>query len=151
VTHRLTIAVAESVTCGRLQAKIGERPNLSELFRGGVTAYSIDQKVKLLGIDAKHASRTNCVSPRVTDEMAMGVCSLFGVEIGIATTGCADSPARGKAPFGFWSLCRNDGSCLKIVARGKLTGTQKDSRRIMQKKIADHAFQALIRYLNNET
>jgi nicotinamide-nucleotide amidase len=145
--HRLTIGVAESVTCGQLQARIGAQPELSELLKGGITAYSIDQKVKLLGVDAGHASKCNCVSARVADEMASGVCCLFGVEVGVATTGYAESPDKKKAPSAFWSVCSNDGSCLKIVKRGRVVGTRRMSRTAMQARIADKAFDALTRFL----
>jgi len=145
--HRTTIGVAESVTCGRLQAKVGEHPDMSEIFKGGITAYSIDQKVKQLGVDAAHASQTKCVSARVADEMARGVCCLFGVELGIATTGYAEPPARGALPFAFWSLCHNDGTCLKIVRRGKVIAQRGMSRSAVQKLIAEKAFEALQGYL----
>jgi nicotinamide-nucleotide amidase len=145
--HRLTIGVAESVTCGRLQARIGGKAELSELLKGGITAYSIDQKVKLLGVDADHASKCNCVSAKVADQMAAGVCCLFGVEVGIATTGYAESPDKKKAPFAFWSLCSNDGSCLKIVKRGRVLGTQRMSRAAMQGRIAEKAFDALTTFI----
>jgi nicotinamide-nucleotide amidase len=148
--YRLTIAVAESVTCGHLQAKIGAHPSVAEIFKGGITAYSIDHKVRHLGVDATHASKTNCVSTRVADEMARGACALFGVEIGVATTGYADPPGKGKAPFAFWSLCHNDGTCLKIVKRGKVIGPKKISRADMQSKIAEAAFRALLGYLESQ-
>ena len=146
--RRITIGVAESVTCGRLQAKIGKSDDLAELFKGGITAYSIDQKVQHLGVDAYHASRTDCVSPRVADEMAMGACCLFGVEIGLGTTGFAECSAKRKAPFGFWSLCRNDGACLKILARGRVKANSSISRSAMQELIAERAFRGLLRYLD---
>jgi nicotinamide-nucleotide amidase len=144
---RLTIGVAESVTCGHLQALIGNHRRLAEIFKGGITAYSIEQKVKHLGVDAAHASRTDCVSARVADEMATGVCCLFGVEVGLATTGYAEPPRKGKAPFAYWSLCRNDGASLKIVKRGKVTGSKNVSRKAMQSQIAEIAFRALTAYV----
>ena len=49
----LTIAVAESLTSGRLQQSLGDLPNASRFFRGGLTAYTGDIKASLLGVD-KH-------------------------------------------------------------------------------------------------
>jgi nicotinamide-nucleotide amidase len=120
---------------------------MAEIFKGGITAYSIEHKVKHLGVDAAHASRTACVSARVADEMAMGVCSLFGVEVGLATTGYAEPPRKGQAPYAYWSLCRNDGACFKIVKRGKVIGPRKISRAAMQSRIAEAAFRALAGYV----
>ena len=48
---RLTLAVAESLTCGHLQAAIGAISGASEFFRGGLTAYTLAQKVRHLGVD----------------------------------------------------------------------------------------------------
>ncbi|MBI3885526.1 MAG: CinA family protein [Opitutae bacterium] len=45
---RLTLAVAESLTCGHVQARIGEAAGASGYFLGGVTAYALEEKVKLL-------------------------------------------------------------------------------------------------------
>jgi len=53
---RLTLAVAESLTCGRLQARIGAIPGASEFFRGGVTAYALD--ALLAWLRAPAAART---------------------------------------------------------------------------------------------
>ena len=77
-----TLAVAESLTSGRLQAAIGERSGASDYFLGGLTAYTIDQKVTHLGVDRDEADRTNAVSEKVADEMVLGVCRLFGSDRG---------------------------------------------------------------------
>ena len=43
---RLTLAAAESLTAGNVQARIASVSGASGYFRGGVTAYSIEEKVK---------------------------------------------------------------------------------------------------------
>lgn len=86
---RLTLAAAESLTCGRVQACIGAVPGASEFFLGGVTAYSLAKKVKLLGVNRAAAKKVNSVSAEVAEQMARGVCALFGSDLGIATTGYA--------------------------------------------------------------
>jgi nicotinamide-nucleotide amidase len=84
---RLMLAVAESLTAGHLQARIAAVSGASDYFLGGVTAYSLEQKVKLLGVNRAHAKRVNCVSQRVAVEMAHGVMELFGADLTAATTG----------------------------------------------------------------
>ena len=69
---RLTLAAAESLTAGNVQARIASVSGASGYFRGGVTAYSIEEKVKLLGVNRAAAKRVNCVSARVAEEMAAG-------------------------------------------------------------------------------
>ena len=48
---RLTLAVAESVTAGHVQARVSAVAGASNFFLGGVTAYTLEQKVKLLGVN----------------------------------------------------------------------------------------------------
>jgi nicotinamide-nucleotide amidase len=91
---RWTLAVAESLTAGHVQARVASISGASTFFRGGVTAYSIEEKVKLLGVDAAAATRVNCVSVEIAEQMARGVCALFGSDVGVATTGLYDQAAQ---------------------------------------------------------
>lgn len=94
--QHLTLAVAESVTVGRLASLCALHSGASAYFRGGVVAYSLEEKVKLLGVDAVTAKACNCVSSETALQMAEGVVALFGTDIGIATTGYAEPyPAEG--------------------------------------------------------
>lgn len=105
---RLTLAVAESLTAGHLQAHIASVSGASEFFLGGVTAYSLEQKVSLLGVDRAVARRDKCVSQRVAIEMAYGAMRLFGADLGAATTGYAepDRKAGVKHPTAWWAICQ---------------------------------------------
>ena len=69
---KLTLAVAESLTAGNVQAQIAGVSGASGYFLGGVTAYSIEEKVRLLGVNRAGAKKVNCVSARVAEEMARG-------------------------------------------------------------------------------
>ena len=114
---RLTLAVAESMTCGRVQAKIGEISGASDFFLGGITAYSLAEKVRHLGVERAMARRVNCVSAQVAGQMACGVCRLFGSDLGLATTGYAEPvPAEGlEEPFAWWALAyRKRGKFLPL-------------------------------------
>ncbi len=105
---RLTLAVAESLTGGHLQALVTSVSGSSDYFLGGVTAYSLEQKVKLLGVNRAHARRVNCVSQRVAVEMAFGATELFGADLAVATTGYAE-PSRAervKFPMAWWAICQ---------------------------------------------
>ena len=103
---RLTLAVAESLTCGQVQARIGAISGASEFFLGGITAYSLDQKVAHLGVNRAAAKRVDCVSADVAKQMARGACRLFGSDLALATTGYAEpSPKSGATePFAWWAL-----------------------------------------------
>ncbi len=112
----LTLAVAESVTAGHVQARVAAISGASEFFLGGITVYSLDQKVKHLGVNRAAAKRVNCVSSDVAEQMARGVCVLFGADLGVATTGYAEpSPVNGvSVPFAWWAVAWRG-------ARGKFT------------------------------
>jgi nicotinamide-nucleotide amidase len=96
----LTLAVAESLTCGRLQSLIGSQSGASVYFLGGLTAYSAKQKERVLGIEAG----LDPVSERAAEQMALGACRLFGARIGASTTGYAEPSDGAAVPFAFWAL-----------------------------------------------
>ena len=106
--QKLTLAVAESLTAGHLQAQIASVSGASGYFLGGITAYSLRQKVKLLGVNQAHAKRVDCVSQRVAVEMAYGAMERFGADLGAATTGYAEpNRAAGvKMPMAWWAICQ---------------------------------------------
>lgn len=54
---KLTLAVAESLTAGNVQAQIAGISGASGYFLGGVTAYSIEEKVRLLGVNRAGAKK----------------------------------------------------------------------------------------------
>lgn len=84
-----TIAVAESVTSGQLQAAFSLAPDSSLFFQGGITAYNIQQKYKHLHIDPAEALKCNCVSEEIAREMATNVGKLFVSDWSIGITGYA--------------------------------------------------------------
>ncbi len=90
-----TIAVAESVTAGQLQTSLSIAERALDFFQGGVTAYNLGQKTKLLGIDPILAMDTDCVSQQIAITMAKNVARLFNCNWGIGITGYA-SPVPEK-------------------------------------------------------
>lgn len=103
---KLTVSAAESLTCGRVQSLLGAVSGSSEYFLGGITAYSLDQKVRHLGVDRAAAKRVNSVSAEVAEQMARGACRLFGSDLGVATTGYAEPSKADDVtdPFAWWAL-----------------------------------------------
>ena len=145
---RLTLAAAESLTCGHVMARIGAESGASGYFLGGVTAYNLEQKVKLLGVNRAHARRVNCVSQRVAVEMAAGACRLFGADLAVATTGYAEpSPADGvKAPQAWWALCHCQRGGRDTIISGflELPGA---TRAQAQARVAEEVLEKLAAYL----
>ena len=94
ISRQQTIAVAESVTAGFLQAALASGENASIYFEGGLTAYNINQKYVQLHIDLTHAINCNCVSEQIATEMAKGAARIFSSNWAIGITGYA-SPVPG--------------------------------------------------------
>ena len=145
---RLTLAVAESVTCGRLQARIGAISGASQFFVGGLTAYTIAQKVRHLGVDRAQAEHVDAVSPEIAGQMARGVCAFFGSDLAVATTGYAEpAPERGVTqPVAFWALAHRRADNAYVSRQGCVDGPQA-TRVEMQEAVADAALAALISHL----
>lgn len=118
-----TIAVAESVTTGLLQLALAQADKANEFYQGGITTYNLGQKCKHLYVEPIHAQATNCVSEKVSKEMAIHVCELFNSDWGIAVTGYATAvPESGNKIFAFFSISHNG----KIVAKGKMAPVKKE-------------------------
>jgi nicotinamide-nucleotide amidase len=144
---RLTLAVAESLTSGRLQARIGAESGASEYFLGGMTAYSIDAKVEHLGVDRAEAEAANGVSAGIAEQMARGACGLFGADVAVATTGYAEpcEAWRVAVPFAWWALARRrPGGFAVTSGRVDCPGL---SRADVQERVAGAAHDALVAWL----
>ena len=143
----LTLAVAESLTAGQVQARIAAVSGASDYFLGGVTAYSLAQKVKLLGVNRAHARSVDCVSQRVAVEMAAGACQLFGADLAVATTGYAEPAPKQKVrtPHAWWALChRHRGAAVILSGLIEVPGAD---RVMVQERVAETVLVELVNYL----
>jgi nicotinamide-nucleotide amidase len=86
---RLTLATAESVTCGLVATKIGQVPGASEWFRGGIVAYQNQVKTEVLGVPAKLIEEHDVISAPVVESMATGVRTLLKTDLAVSTVGLA--------------------------------------------------------------
>ncbi|MCQ9634261.1 nicotinamide-nucleotide amidohydrolase family protein [Chryseobacterium sp. WG14] len=91
-----TISVAESVTSGSLQLAFSQMPNASLFYKGGLTAYTLPIKVKLLNVNRAEAEQCDCVSENIAETMALQVAKLYETDWSIATTGYC-TPIRHSA------------------------------------------------------
>ena len=145
---KLTLAVAESLTCGRLQALIGEISGASEYFLGGITAYTLEHKVRHLGVDRATAKRVNSVSATVAEQMARGVGEMFGSHLGLATTGYAEpSKADGvQAPCAWWARAHRRRGKFVAVRSGRVECLGAN-RVQTQQIVAEAVLAELVEYL----
>lgn len=95
------IATAESCTAGGLGARIASIPGASDLFVGGVIAYSDAVKQSVLKVPLSTLDMHGAVSVEVTEAMAQGVRKLLGADVNCAVSGYFDPTGGTKeAPVG---------------------------------------------------
>ncbi|RXM53009.1 MULTISPECIES: CinA family protein [unclassified Chryseobacterium] len=100
-----SISVAESVTSGCLQLAFSQMPNASMFYKGGMTAYSLPEKVRLLKVNRKEAEECDCVSGNIAETMALNVAKLYESDWAIATTGyCTPIRNSGYKIFAYFSF-----------------------------------------------
>jgi PncC family amidohydrolase len=142
----LTLAVAESCTGGRLADHITDVPGSSDYFIGGVVAYAYEAKVALLHVSWDTLRQQGAVSRATVVEMARGVRTALGADIGVSVSGIA-GPAGGmpEKPVGTtWiGLSARDGDWARLFVW--------DGDRPANKEFsAQAALQFVLDYLNGK-
>jgi nicotinamide-nucleotide amidase len=143
----LSLAVAESLTAGHVQSRVASVSGSSDYFLGGVTAYSLGQKVKLLGVNRTHARSVDCVSQRVAVEMAAGAAKLFKADLAVATTGYAESAPKKnvRTPHAWWAIChQHRGAAVMLSGLIEVPGADRVT---VQVRVADAVLIELVKYL----
>ncbi len=139
-----SLAVAESLTCGHLQTIAGSTSGASEYFRGGVTAYDLERKVRLLGVDREHADQVDCVSERVAVEMARGACERFDADFAVSTTGYAEANASALVPYAYFAIWSRESGSAVICRRVEVSDLDRAG---VQRRVAVVALGALLSHL----
>lgn len=86
---KTTISLAESCTGGLVSAALTDYPGISEIYKGGVNAYSNEMKMDLLGVSKETLKSYGAVSEQCAREMAQGVLNLTKSDIALSVTGIA--------------------------------------------------------------
>ncbi|HET7230728.1 MAG TPA: competence/damage-inducible protein A [Longimicrobium sp.] len=102
--RKLTLAVAESCTGGRIGDWITNVPGSSEYFLLGVATYSNAAKERMLGVRAETLAAHGAVSTQTAEEMAEGVRQRAGADLGLSTTGIA-GPGGGTPDKPVGTVC----------------------------------------------
>ena len=85
----LTLGVVESATGGLISHLITSVPGSADYFKGSMTSYANEIKIKVVGVKAETLKNYGSVSPQVAEEMAAGGKKLLDVDICLADTGIA--------------------------------------------------------------
>jgi nicotinamide-nucleotide amidase len=86
---RLTLGVVESATGGLISHWLTNVSGSSDYYKGSVTAYSNEAKMKLVGVKEATISQHGAVSSQVAEEMAEGGRRVLAVDVCLADTGIA--------------------------------------------------------------
>jgi nicotinamide-nucleotide amidase len=85
----LRLATAESCTGGLVAERLTDIPGSSDVFSGGVVAYSNELKTTLLGVPPTLIEAHGAVSEEVGRAMAEGARARLGVDLAVSVTGIA--------------------------------------------------------------
>ncbi|WP_172644671.1 CinA family protein [Flavihumibacter sp. ZG627] len=130
ITRSKTIAIAESVTSGYIQAWISSADKATSFFQGGITVYNNSQKFKHLGIDPIKADKVNGVSAKIAEKMAMAAATNFGADYGCAITGYAapDQELDIDQPYAWLAICTPD----QVILHKRLKGSEGEFHEVQQ-------------------
>jgi len=111
----LKVAIAESCTAGYTAKRLTEISGASQVFDCGIISYSNEIKINLLGVSAETLEKYGAVSEQTAIEMAKGVRTLSGADIGIGITGIAgpQSDESGK-PAGLSFIALTDANNVSV-------------------------------------
>lgn len=97
----LSVCTAESCTGGLVCAALTSQPGSSSVVRGGAVTYTVDEKVRALGLDPNQVERDGVVSEETARAMALGAKNRLGTDYALSTTGVAGpGGATPQAPLG---------------------------------------------------
>jgi len=110
------VALAESCTGGGIAHRITNVPGASNIFPGGIVAYSNAVKTSFLGVRRRTLAKHGAVSEPVARQMAEGARKKFGADFAIAVTGIAGPGGGTRAkPAGtvFIAVAGPDGTVVE--------------------------------------
>ena len=102
---RLTLGIVESATGGLISHLITNVPGSSDYYRGSITAYSNEVKIKVVGVKADTINKYGAVSHQVAEELAQGGRKMLAADICLTDTGIAGpSGATPGKPVGLFYI-----------------------------------------------
>ena len=117
----MRLATAESCTAGLLSGRITEIPGSSEVFEMGVTAYANHIKIEALGVNRELIEQKGAVCGEVAAQMAVGIRTMCGADLGLGITGVAGPGESEGKPAGLVYIALADRETVyvrKILCRG---------------------------------
>ncbi|SHJ05044.1 nicotinamide-nucleotide amidase [Hymenobacter daecheongensis DSM 21074] len=86
--QKLSLALAESCTCGLVAAQLAPTEGIGEVLLGSVVTYQAEAKQRLLGVKKKTLLEYSAESQQTTNEMVQGLHRLLPTaDVCVAVTG----------------------------------------------------------------
>ncbi|MCL2002489.1 MAG: competence/damage-inducible protein A [Oscillospiraceae bacterium] len=127
-----SLAAAESCTGGIIASRLTGVPGASEVFMGGVVAYTREMKVNVLGVPEDVMDTHGVVSQEVALAMARGVCAVTGASLGLGVTGLAGPDGDGSpVPIGIVCIALYDSRDGTQTAQTRNFGDGRERVRLM--------------------
>lgn len=105
----LTLALAESITCGLAAMKLSSCVGVSDVLTASFVCYTPKAKMELLEVEKSIIERCTCESPEVTQQMAQHLSKRIKADVYAAITGLAspDGSETKEKPVGsvFYAVC----------------------------------------------
>ncbi len=141
-SRNMKLATAESLTGGMIAAAIVDVPGASEVFYGGIVAYTEAAKIEKLGVLDSTLGECGAVSGETAVEMATGMLSDM-VSVAVSATGLA-GPGGGSAlkPVGLTYIAVTDDEHTEVYEH-RFYGDRDEIRR----QARDYALFYVIRHL----
>ena len=113
-----TVATAESLTGGRLSARLTDGAGSSAVFLGGVVTYATEAKMRVLDVPQDLVDEHGVVSAACARAMAESTRQVFESTYGLSTTGVAGPDTQEGKPVGtvFVGVAGPDGSEVHELA-----------------------------------
>lgn len=143
-----TLSLAESCTGGHLSELITSVAGCSDYYKGSVTSYSNEVKMKILGVRAETLAQYGAVSEACVREMAAGVLRVLDTDYAVATSGIA-GPGGGspEKPVGTAWLAAAKRQPDRSVSVATQCVHFASSRAVNIERFASHALDLLRRNL----
>lgn len=88
-TSKLTLALAESITCGLVAHRLSGCIGTSEVLKGSIVCYTPEVKMSVMHVPKKLIDRCTCESKEVTELLAKNLSKIIKADICAAITGLA--------------------------------------------------------------
>ncbi|AEF80572.1 CinA family protein [Leadbettera azotonutricia] len=140
------LAAAESCTAGMAADMIARVPGASAVFWGSFVTYTLDAKMKMLGVSRECLQKHGAVSRETACAMAQGALEKSGADFAFSVTGLAGPDGDGSPnPVGLvWIGLARQG----IEARAACFHFTGDRNEVRQ-RAAETAIEELLKYIES--